>query len=94
MKFSSMEVRNALEAEMDWEARSLPSTIYGSLKAVAEKHGSSEAITFQLQSGPKDPAETITWSELFQQTTQAANLFRSLGIGEKDVVAFIRTLAK
>jgi fatty-acyl-CoA synthase len=34
-------------------------------------------------SGPKDPAETLTWTELHAQVTQAANLFRALGVGPR-----------
>jgi hypothetical protein len=33
---------------------------------------------FQPESGPKDPAETLTWSQLLDRTVQSANLFRSL----------------
>jgi acyl-coenzyme A synthetase/AMP-(fatty) acid ligase len=40
-------------------------------------------------SGPDTKKVTLTWAELHGKVTQAANLFRSLGIGEKDVVAFI-----
>ena len=39
--------------------------------------------------GPTDKAETLTWNELRGKVAQAANLFRSLGIGEKDVVAYL-----
>ena len=44
---------------------------------------------FQLLSGPKDKAETLTWRALLEKSCQAANLFRSLGIGENDVVAYV-----
>src|SRR5690606_35311322 len=49
----------------------------------------NRAVSFQLLSGPTDKAETLTWTQLHQLTCQAANLFRSLGIGEKDVVACV-----
>jgi len=42
-----------------------------------------------LLSGPKDPAETLTWRTLHQKTSQAANMFRGLGVGPKDVVAYV-----
>ncbi|NNE80604.1 MAG: acyl-CoA synthetase [Silicimonas sp.] len=89
MDFSSMEVRDSIEQEMDWDARPLPRTIFGALDAAARNYGSGAAISFQLQSGPKDPAETLSWVELLEKSTQAANLFRSLGVGENDVVAYI-----
>ncbi|MGB5869761.1 MAG: acyl-CoA synthetase, partial [Albidovulum sp.] len=42
-----------------------------------------------ILSGPKDHAETLSWDALHRRVTQAANLFRSLGVGEGDVVAFM-----
>ncbi|NND18808.1 MAG: acyl-CoA synthetase, partial [Silicimonas sp.] len=47
------------------------------------------ATSYQLLSDPKANAETLTWSELHRKTTQAANLFRALGVGEGDVVAYL-----
>ena len=46
-------------------------------------------MSFQLLSGPTDKAETLTWTDLLAQSCQAANLFRSLGVGETDVVAYL-----
>lgn len=89
MNFSSREQRDAIEAEMAWEARDLPKTVYQALQRTTQKHGSRPAVTFQLLSGPKDPAETMTWEEFRAKSAQAANLFRSLGIGEHDVVAYL-----
>ena len=89
MRFNSIEARDAFEAEAEWHERSLPLTVYDALRATADTHGARPAISYQLQSGPKDPSETLTWSELLEQTTQAANMFRSLGIGEEDVVAYL-----
>ncbi|MEM6637087.1 MAG: acyl-CoA synthetase [Pseudomonadota bacterium] len=79
----------ALEAEMPWEDRDVPNTVYQLLTRTKGAHGARDAVTFQLQSGPKDKAETMTWNALHGRVTQTANLFRSLGIGENDVVAFI-----
>ncbi|GLQ34680.1 acyl-CoA synthetase [Amylibacter marinus] len=47
------------------------------------------AVSFQLKSGPKDKAQTLSWKSLTQQVTKAANLFRALGVGENDVVAYL-----
>ncbi|AML50208.1 acyl-CoA synthetase [Falsihalocynthiibacter arcticus] len=88
-KFSSIDDRNAIEAEARWEDRDLPKTMYEFVAATAEKYGERPAISFQITSGPKDRAETLTWNELFGKTTQTANFFRSLGIGETDVVAYL-----
>jgi acyl-CoA synthetase (AMP-forming)/AMP-acid ligase II len=89
MDFSSRANRDAIEQEMPWAERQLPVTVYQALRKTAAEHGSRPAVTFQLLSGPKDPAETMTWNDVRAKTAQAANLFRSLGIGEDDVVAYL-----
>ena len=88
-RFASIADSEAIAAEMPWEARDVPHTLYQMLSDTAQEHGGRNATSFQLLSGPKAKAETLTWSELHAQTTQAANLFRSLGIGETDVVALL-----
>lgn len=88
-KWGNIADRNALDAEMPWDQRDVAQTMYQFISNVAEKHGSRNAISFQLFSGPKDPAETLTWREFHEKTTQTANMFRDLGIGETDVVAYI-----
>jgi fatty-acyl-CoA synthase len=89
MTFASVAERDAIEAEMPWEARGVPTTLYGQLEKTAKAHPDRPAVSYQLLSGPGDPAETLSWRELFERSTQAANLFRSLGIGENDVVAYV-----
>lgn len=89
MEFSSRAKRDAIEAEMAWQDRDVPVTVYQALQNTAAQYGSRPAVTFQLMSGPKDPAETLTWEELRSKTAQAANLFRSLGVGQHDVVAYL-----
>ena len=81
--------RNAIEAEAPWADRVLPKTMYQLLAQTAAAHPASPAVSFQIQSGPDDAAETLSWAELKARVTQAANLFRSLGIGQNDVVAYI-----
>ncbi|MXW86984.1 MAG: acyl-CoA synthetase, partial [Boseongicola sp. SB0667_bin_21] len=71
MDFTSVEDRNAIEAEMGWEARDVPKSVYGVLAATAAAHGDGSAISYQLLAGPKDPAETLTWREQLDRTTQA-----------------------
>ncbi len=78
-----------IEEANPWPASQPANTIYQMLSQTAAQFGDRKAVTFQLQSGPKDPAETLTWSDYHRQVTQAANLFRDLGVGEKDVVAYI-----
>jgi len=89
MAFAGMDDRNAIEAEMPWAERPVAKTLWGQLTATAEKFPQHNAVSYQIFSGPKDKAETITWAGLHKKTAQAANLFRSLGIGETDVVAYL-----
>ena len=89
MTYANMADRNAIEAESAWEARDMPTTTFELLSRTADAHGSRKALSFQLQSGPTDPCETLTWNELRDQSTQVANMFRALGIGENDVVAYM-----
>ncbi len=88
-RFASIEDRNAIEAEKPWEERDVPATMYQFLSNVAQKHGERPAVSYQITSGPDDKAETLTWGALLAKVTQAANMFRALGIGEDDVVAYI-----
>jgi acyl-CoA synthetase (AMP-forming)/AMP-acid ligase II len=89
MVFASKADVTDIEAEMNWEDRDLPKTTYGLLSQTAGKFPSRNAVTFQLFSDEGAKAETHSWQELLKQTTQAANLFRSLGVQENDVVAYI-----
>ena len=89
MGFASVQDTIALENEMPWEDRDVPVTFYELLTRTKDRHGNGKATTFQLLSGPKDKAETLTWNELHARTCQVANMFRDLGVGEQDVVACI-----
>ncbi len=89
MAFAGVEDRNAIENEMPYGARDLPATLYGLLERTAAKFPNSNAVSYQILSGANDKAETLTWRQVKDKTTQAANLFRSLGVGEKDVVAYV-----
>ena len=89
MSFVGLEDKARVEQEMPWEDRDVPVTFHQMLSRTASKYPNNKAISFQLTSGPTDKAETLTWSELLGKVNQAANLFRSLGVGEKDVVAYV-----
>ncbi|MCA0873686.1 acyl-CoA synthetase [Seohaeicola saemankumensis] len=89
MGFAGMEDRAAIEAEAAWDERDLPVTLHQMLSGTAKKYPNNNAISYQIFSGPDDKAETFTWSELLGKVNQAANLFRSLGVKENDVVAYI-----
>ncbi len=89
MTYATMADRNAIEAESAWAERDLPKTTYAMLTGTANRHGGRPAVSYQLLSDPTSKKETLSWRELHEKTCQTANLFRSLGIGEKDVVAYL-----
>jgi len=88
-QFATVEDVKKLEAEFPWPASQPATTLYELLTKTRDAYPTSNAITFQLFSGPTDPAETLDWDALHGRVTQAANLFRSLGISETDTVAYI-----
>ncbi|OSQ51461.1 acyl-CoA synthetase [Marivita geojedonensis] len=89
MTFASFKDRDAIENEMTWAERDVPATLYRQLSKTAAAYPNRPAVSFQLLSGPTDKSETLSWTELLSKTVQAANMFRKLGIGENDVVAYV-----
>ncbi len=89
MGYNGIPDRGMIEAESAWEDRDLHKTLYGMLASTTSKFPNNNAISYQLLSGPTDFAETLTWQMFHDKSVQAANLFRSLGIGPKDVVAYV-----
>ena len=89
MSFRSIADMIEIENECAFNDLGLPKTLYFMLSNTAGKFPNRPAVTFQLFSGPKDPAETLTWAELHEKTTQTANMFRGLGVGPTDVVAYV-----
>ena len=87
--FSTVDDLAAIAAEGPYTARDLPATVYDALTRTRAAQGTRPAVSFQMFADPKAPAETLTWAQLHGQVTQAANLFRSLGVGEDDVVAYL-----
>lgn len=87
--FANLADLKAIEAQTPWADRDVARSMYDYLGKAKAAHGSRPAISYQLLSGPATKKVTLSWTELHAQVTQAANLFRSLGVGEKDVVAFI-----
>ena len=85
----TIEDKVAFEQQCPWSERSRPVTVYDMLRRAADGHGTSPAISFQLLSDPRSRAETLTWQDLFTASVRAANLFRSLGVGPKDAVAYL-----
>ena len=89
MTYAGAADRDAIEAEQPYETRDLPTTTWEMLSRTATAHGSRKALTYQIFSDPGAKEETFTWSELQAKSAQTANLFRSLGVGESDVVAYL-----
>jgi len=87
--FATLADVKAIEAEKSWEERGIAHSIYDFLSRTRAAHGTRPAISYQILSGPKDKSVCLTWNGLHAAVTQAANLFRSLGVGEKDVVAYV-----
>ena len=80
-----LDIENQAPLAGRWKAK----TVYQRLMQTRDAHGARNAVSFQLKSGPKDLAETLTWNALTKRVNQAANLFRSLGVGENDTVAYL-----
>ncbi|WP_017998281.1 acyl-CoA synthetase [Paracoccus sp. N5] len=89
VRFANVADRNAVEAEMPYAQRQLPATIHQALTLTRDRHPQRPAISFQLFSDPRAPARSLTWSDLHERVTETANLFHSLGIGPRDVVAYL-----
>ncbi len=89
MEVATINDKRAVEQEMDVSGRWSANTLFELLSQTADKFPQRKALTFMLKSGPKDPEETFTWAGLRERVAQSANLFRSLGVGEQDVVAYI-----
>src|SRR6185312_6756132 len=77
-KIATLADKEAVEAEMPWQERWRARTLYGQLAETAGRFPERKAVTFQLRSGPRDKALTLTWAEMQAEVTQAANLFRRL----------------
>ena len=88
-RFVNLADIKELEAANPWPESQPAETIYEFLTNAKDRFGSNKAVSFQITSGPSDKAETLTWSQMHTRVTQAANLFRSLGVGETDTVAYV-----
>ncbi len=88
-RFATLADVKTIEQENPWPESQPATTIYELLTKTRDRVGGMNAISYQLFSGPTDKAETLTWNDLHGKVTQAANLFRSLGVGETDTVAYI-----
>ncbi|WP_340110369.1 acyl-CoA synthetase [Pikeienuella sp. HZG-20] len=88
MGYATLADKMALEA-LPFRDRLVFDNVFEQLTETAARHGSRPALSFQIKSGEKDEAETLSWRALRSRTAQAANLFRELGVGRDDVVAYL-----
>lgn len=87
--FSSMADRDRIEAEAAWPVPDMPADVYAMLERTAARHPRRPALSFQMFADPRSRAETLDWAGFHARVTQAANLFRSLGVNEGDAVAYV-----
>ncbi|MRX50761.1 acyl-CoA synthetase [Paracoccus sp. S-4012] len=87
--FDSLADRDAIEAAAPWDSLDLPKTLYGYLTRTRDRFPDRPAVSFQILSKPHSRACTLTWDEFHQRVTETANLFRDLGVGPDDVVAYL-----
>ncbi|MCF8486809.1 MAG: acyl-CoA synthetase [Rhodobacteraceae bacterium] len=88
-RFASVAEIKAIEQEMPWADRPVARTMFDAISQTKANHGTRPAVSYQLLSDPASKSETLSWNDLHAQVTQAANMFRSLGVGEGDVVAYV-----
>ena len=89
LKFETVQDIINLEKEAPFTDRLKDKTIYKALKRVTNDFPSRPAVSFQITSKPGSSSETYTWEQLHNNVVKAANVFRSVGIGKKDVIAFV-----
>lgn len=87
--FATVADIEAVTRQMPWADRPVARTMYEAISRTRVNHGTRPAVSFQIFSDPASKAETLSWNDLHAQVTQAANLFRSLGVGPGDVVAYV-----
>ena len=88
-RFESIADRDAVEAELPYADRALPRTMHRFLSSTRDRFPQRPALSFQLFSDPRARACTLSWTEFHERVTETANLFRSLGVGPTDSVAYL-----
>lgn len=89
IRIATLADKLAAEQEMPLDARWSARSLFEQLSETAGRYPAHEALGFQLTGGPKDRVFTTTWEDLRRDVIRAANLFRSLGIGDGDTVASV-----
>lgn len=89
MSFTSYNDKLTYEQECPWAERDVPVTMYQQIAKTAQKYGTRPALSFQIESGQRDKAVTLSWEELHGEICRMANLLHSLDIGPEDRVAYM-----
>lgn len=87
--FAGIADRDRIQAARPYTARNLPGTLYHLLCQTEARVPENPAISFQLFSEPNAGAETLTWTEFRERVTETANMFRDLGVGPEDTIAYL-----
>lgn len=87
--FASAADISDIERDLPWPKHQPAANLYDLLSATADRHGARNAVTFQMFSDPGAKADTLSWTALRRRVTQAANMFRALGVHEGDTVAYV-----
>ncbi|MEO1468671.1 MAG: acyl-CoA synthetase, partial [Pseudomonadota bacterium] len=86
--WASIEDNRRIEAE-PLETRYTPGSVHAMLADTAARMPTRPAVSFQLQGKANSPAETLDWATLEAEVNRTANLFRRLGVGSGDAVAYV-----
>lgn len=88
MRIATLADIEALEATPYATALPVPTT-YGLIASAAERFPERDAFRFLPDAALPTPPVCVTYATLLERIHQAANLFRSLGIGPDDTVAIL-----
>lgn len=86
--YATLEDKAAVE-RVPLSDRLRHTSVFAMLRETAAEHPTRPAVSFQIKSGPKDRALTLTWAEMEAEVARTANLLRGLGVGEGDAVAYL-----
>ena len=67
MSFSTKEDVATIEAEMPWDARERPETLYQMLRQTAQAFPTRPAVSYQLFSDADAKAQTLSWQAFHDQ---------------------------
>lgn len=84
-----LTLNDVIEAGREGLPADLPSSSYDLLRRSAERHGGKTALASFRDVATHRDVRRMSYRELFADVTRTANLFASLGVGSRDVVAML-----